>query len=237
MSLPGLTADEFDAVLLSVGSHQSSRPLSPVEVSRCFQRSRESGATLKEIASAVGFGGATMVGRFLRLLTLAPDILHLVNFGESKVSVVAFSTASEIVSAPIDVQSSLAQAVCKFGLTKTETRSVIQLIERSGRTFRECLNDVVMRRPVVIERQLVVGVITETAVADHLASLRQVRRDELLLEVLQELYGDLGSVTAKLGPLRFTVIGGRSVAETIGRDAEFEATIIRRLSSRVRDEC
>ena len=51
-------------------------------------------------------------------------------------SVVGFSTAVEIVSAPRESQDQIVRAVCEFGLTKSETKSVRQLMERSEKVPR-----------------------------------------------------------------------------------------------------
>lgn len=227
--LRGLSPDQFDLLFLSVGSHRARRPLSPVEVGRFCAIAKESGETTERIAAALQLAGPTMIGRFLKLLDLAPRTQHLVDWGESALSVVGFSTAFEIVLVPKELHGRIVSAVCEFGLTKAETRSVRQLIERSTRTPEDCVRDVVGRRAVVIVREVVVGSVDDLRVRKELGKMLQQERDDLLLQVLHELYTMDGEVTAKLGTSRFTVLGGESLRSMVAGDSAFEATVTRQL--------
>ena len=67
-----------------------------------------------------------MVNRFLKVLNLDPQVQHLVDWGESTYSILGFSTAFEVTLLPEELRKQLVDAVCEFGLTKTETTSVRQ---------------------------------------------------------------------------------------------------------------
>ena len=231
MSLRGLSQRELDLLYLSVGSHKLKRALSPIEVGTYCRRAKMAGESVKQIASALRLS-PTMVGRFLKVLQLDTNRHHLVDWGESKFSVVGFSTASEVVLIPESMQQQMVDAVCQYGLSKNEARSVRQLLERSGRPFDNCVNDVIGRRPIVVFRELVVGSITDNLMIERLAGMLQLERDALLLDVLSERYPDTGSITAKLGIRRFTVLGGKSVRTTIGRDPDFEFHVTSELAAK-----
>ena len=170
-----------------------------------------------------------MVGRFLKLLDLDPPTQHLVDWGESALSVVGFSTAFEIVSVPKELHARITSAVCEFGLTKAETRSVRQLIERSARAPEDCVRDVVGRRAIVIVREVVVGSVDDIRVRKGLERMLQQERDDLLLHVLHNLHAIDGEVTAKLGTTSFTVLGSESLRSMIADNSGFEATVTSQL--------
>ena len=218
--LRGLSQDEFDLLYLSIGSHRTKRPLSPIEVGQYCATAKAAGETINRISKSLPLAGPSMVTRFLRILDLDSRIQHLVDWGESTFSVVGFSTAFEIVAVPKDVHERMVNAVCQYGLTKAEAKSIRQLLERSTRSFKDCVHDVVARRAVLVIREVIVGRIANSLVCEHLGRMLQNERDDLLDGVLHDLYPTVGKVTAKLGDARFTVLGGESVRATIASDPQ-----------------
>ena len=232
--MKGLTQSEFDATLLSIGSHKVARPLSPVEVAYNCDKAKRAGETLKEIATKCGLKGTDMITKFLKLLELEPEILHLVDWGESKYSLIGFSSASQILQLPPELHKEIANAVCQHGLTKTQTKSVRQLYLRSKRQLEECIADVVARSPITVVREVVIGSIDDESLTRNLADMLQAERDMLLSNLLKELYPEIGEFTGKLGEQRFTVIGGKSVGETLGRDRDFETRVCQALTKKIK---
>jgi hypothetical protein len=233
MQIAGLTKSEIDETLLSVGSHKVVRPLSPVEVAFNCKKAAVAGVAKTKMAAAFGLKGTTMIDKFQKLVELDPDILHLVDWGDSKFTAIGFSCAGEIVKMPKEFHKEIAIAVCQHGLTKAQTKSVRQLVQRSKRQIQDCISDVIARRPITTIREVVVGEIVEEKLFRHLIDMLQVERDMLLNKILIKAYPQIGDFTAKLGERRFTVIGGKSVGETIGRDSDFEARIEQALLNKV----
>lgn len=232
--LLGLSEEEFDRLHLSVGTHRSNRPLSPIEVGCYCLAIRDSGVRLKEIARHLSLEGPSMIARFVKILDLDEEIQHLVDWGESMASVIGFSTAFEIVSAPNEIHRDLAYAVCERGLTKSEVKSVRQLTERSSKPLTQCIEEVFNRRAVNVIRQVIIGAIDNEDTAQKLGGLLQSERDELLSKVLTTLYPKIEDFTGKLGQSHFTVIGSNSVGATIGADPEFEESVSNLLADKVK---
>jgi hypothetical protein len=231
----GLKQNELDATLLSVGSHRVVRPLSPVEVAINCDKAIKAEETKKEIAIGLGLTGTSMIDKFLKLLNLDPEILHLVDWGDSKFTVIGFSCAIEVVQLPIELHKEMTNAVCKHNLTKVQAKSVRQLFQRSKRRLEECIADVVARQSIIVIREIVIGEIADTMLVENLVDMLQMERDVLIKNALEELYPGIGEFTGKLGKQRFTVIGGKSVGETIGRDRDFESRISKLLVGRIRN--
>ena len=69
----GLSSAEVRQLILSVGTHKSERPLSPVEVAQLMQKAVKAGENRKEIAARLLLEDSSIIGRFIRLLQLPPD--------------------------------------------------------------------------------------------------------------------------------------------------------------------
>jgi hypothetical protein len=223
--LQGLTREEFRKTVFSVGdAHRTDRPLSPVEVATVFHKALKAGSSRKEIAGAFQLDSA-MVARFLRLTELAPEIHHLIDWGKSKESAIGFSTASELCRAPRGDHDELAAAILKHGASKEETTSIIQLRERSGDSLGACISRVISRRPSVRVFQVVLGAVTAASLQQRLASLPQAERDKALRSVMRRLYPKMQTYSAKLGDVRFTVVGEQAVTENLAKDPAFESHV------------
>lgn len=223
--LSGLTQQLFRKALFSVGTARGpERPLSPVEVSNVFHSALQAGASRNAIAKTFQLN-STMVARFLRLLDLPSEIHHLIDWGKSKQSAIGFSTASELCRAPRIEQSALAAAILKYGATKDETISIIQLRNRSREPLGICISRVIGRRPTVRLFQVVVGAITSSVLHKKLAALPQLERDKALETLLRSIYPQMQRYSAKLGESQFTIVGQQSVAENIARDGTFESKV------------
>ena len=210
MSLPGLSQQEFTDLLLSVGkSLQGRRPLSPVEVGKHCTKSIAAGATPKQITEALMMTDRTMVKKFQRLSDLVPEARHLVGWGHSGDRSISFSTATLLASMSETDQDITGQAVLRHRLTRDETRSIIQLLERSGDTLEACIDRVIRRRPIVRLRYMILGAVIDESAKASLSTLSQNQRDDLLNQVLSRNFPNTDKFTTKLGIDRFTIIGGK----------------------------
>jgi len=229
--LRGLTKQEFSQLLLSVGrTPKEQRPLSPVEVGQYCQKAETVGGHARdEITFELYMSDKGMVPKFIRLLELDPSVQHLVEWGHSNDGAIAFSAAALLVRFDKSVQKNIAKKIMEHRLTKTELTSIIQLVTRSQQSPAQCVARIVKRRPITVVRHVIIGSVVGKKLQTHLQSRTQKERDQLAQQVFAEHYPDLKHVTVKLGPKRFTVIGGSLVATAIANDKDFEATISQHL--------
>lgn len=215
----GISEQERKKLLLSIGTHKGSRPLSPVEVASLLDRVTQAGMASEELAAALYLEGTTMLGRFRRLLTLAPEVAHLVDWGTSE-GTLGFSAAQELARLPSQEQQSvLAEACLRHNLSSSEVRQVVQLVLRSKRRVADCVTEVVGMRPTVEVRHVFVGSVSESLRA-HLAKMTQLQRNELLQAALNSAYPKVAFPVARLGIDRFTMSGGPELAVVMGTDFE-----------------
>lgn len=224
--LPGLTQAEFTALLLSVGkTNRDRRPLSPVEAGLLCTKSITAGSNAGDIARACHLKDSSMISKFLRVTDLSPEIRHLVSWGNSGDGALGFSTAAEVMKLPAVSHSVACTAALQHRFTRDEMRSVVQLVERSGDSLEECIVRVVRRRPVVRVRQVVLGAVTDEPLKRALAGMTQLERDDLLSDTVRGLFPSARDFTAKLGGDRFTIIGGKSIADTVAVEPRMEVLI------------
>ena len=232
--LPGLTPAEFTAILLSVGkTSRDRRPLSPVEAGQLCAKSIAAGANADEIAKACQLKDRSMVSKFLRVTGFAPEIRHLVSWGNSGDGALGFSTAAEVMKLPAVDHGAACTAALQHRLTRDEMRSVVQLVERSGDSLDECVVRVVRRRPVVRIRQIVLGAVMDDHLKQALGGMTQLERDDLLGDTIRQLFPSARDFTAKIGVDRFTIIGGKSIADTVAADPQMERLINNGLQERL----
>jgi hypothetical protein len=201
--ITGLAREQIRDLILSVGTHQDVRALTPVEVATYFQTALDAGASREEIAEACLLEPTTaMIGRFLKLLDLAHDIQHLVVFG-TRADSLSFTQAMEIARlSDLATQSALANAVLENGLSKDEVRAICQLLERSEHEVEEAVDQIVKLRLQIDRYFVLMGSIQETGAREFLKSKTQLERDEILVAALNELAFEGGG---HLGVDRFTV--------------------------------
>lgn len=232
--LPDLTQAEFTALLLSVGkTARDRRPLSPVEAGELCARSVAAGSNADDIAKACQLKDRSMVSKFLRVKDLEPEIRHLVSWGNSGDGALGFSTAAELMKLPSRDHGKACTAALQHRLTRDEMRSVVQLVERSGDLLDDCVARVVRRRPVVRVRQIVLGAITDDSTRQSLKGMTQLERDDIFGEVIRCVFPTADDFTAKLGVERFTIIGGKRIADTVASEPQMEQLINTALKERL----
>jgi len=224
--LPGLTKLEFQRLQFSVGkTTRQRRPLSPVEVGELCAKCVAAGACPNEITEALKMTDKGMVPKFLRVKDIVPTVRHLVSWGFSGDAAVGFSVAAQLARLPQKHHLPLAEGILKYGLSRNEMISVIQLLERSQDPLELCVQRVVRRRPVVRLQQIVLGSVTAESSVLKLRALSQLERDDILDGIIHRLFPNAKDFTAKLGTDRFAIIGGKSVAETVAMDPKIELNI------------
>jgi hypothetical protein len=225
--LPGLPPDIHRGLLLSVGSHKGTRPLSPSEVANGLKDAIAAGTSSKDLAAMLHLNGPSMISRFVRLLDLPPSVLHLVDWGQTNVTI-AFTAASELSRLKShEDQVALSKAALESELTSSEVKSVVQMQLRSKKPIAECIAAIIDLRSTVIKRHVFIGGITSAELIERLRALRQVERDDLLKSVLASTLPAVSDVAGRLGHDRFTLsVENQQAADGIlAMPGGFEAAI------------
>lgn len=207
MTLEALTPEEKKLLLLSIGTHRGARLLSPVEVASLLRKAIEGGASLAECAASVHLEGPSWVSRFLSLLKLPDDVRHVIHWGRSG-GTLAFTSAFELSRLDdASDQRRAVQAVLEYDLNTSEVRQLVQARKRSNKNIDECVTAVLKMRPQIETRHVFIGSVLRDDSRARLRQLSQMRRDEILQSILINTFKDL-RVTGRLGPEKFTLVGG-----------------------------
>lgn len=232
--LQGLAGEELRDLILSVGTQGNQRRLSPVEVATLIQVARTAGESNTTIAAAAHLEGTSMIGRFLKLLTLDPEVQPLVGWGATR-STIGFSTAVEVARLAQPDQAKATLAAIEHGFTRMEAKDLAQLRLRSGRPLEDCLREIVGMRKQVEIVHVLVGHVVDPAVIALLADTRQKDRDSILAGALAEAVPGLGpSVSARLGSTNFVISADPvDAAKLDAAFADFEEGISGLLATKV----
>ena len=221
----GLTDQEYQNLILSVGTHRRARRLSPLEVALLIQKAVEAGMTRKQCADELRIG-TSQVSTFLKLLTLTPNLQHLADWRGSKGASISFSTMAELARLSSRDQVKVAESVLCHSLKWKEVVQLVQIITRSGKTIEECISNILDMRPQIETRHLFVGSITIERLRHHLANVPQSDRDSMMSRALVKLFGPTYEASGKLGSKEFTVMSQHDLPQLLNYEPdEIEKTI------------
>jgi hypothetical protein len=209
-----LTPELAKKLILSAGTRLSNRPLSPIEVASAMKQAKENGMTTKELADALYFEGTTMIGRYIKLLSLSTQIQPLIGWG-SDASTLSFSTASEIARLTPNEQTIFSRAVLSHQLGLSEVKQIVQIRQRLGKAIEQAIQAVLDQRTVVIQRHVIVGAVMAEDLRRQLAQMTQEERNTLLRQTLEKRGPGFASIGAKLGPDNFTLVGDKQFQKAI----------------------
>lgn len=203
----GLSSSEVRQLILSVGTHKSERPLSPVEVAKLMWKAEKAGEKRREIAARLLLEDSSIIGRFIRLLRLPPDVQQLTGWG-SDPATLSFTAGSEIARLE-DKQEQLVLATAALAnrFNKSEIMQVVQIRKRSGKSIKECIKIVLNQRPVIERRHVIIGSLQSEKLKDSLKEISQLERDALLQSALDRYGPNIQRLGSKLGDRYFLLIG------------------------------
>ena len=202
-----LEPHELKGLILSVGTHRTERPLSPLEVGVLVRKATQRGTDLKELAEATQLEGTTQLSRFTKLLELPSDTHHLIDWGKSAGGV-GFTTAFEIarLESAEDKRAAMA-AVMQHGLSSAEARSLVQLRKRGGKSIADCVAATVKMRPTIEVRRVFIGAVSDADMRTKLSMKTQAERDRMIAACARRQGLGDAKIVAKLAPDRFTIVG------------------------------
>jgi ParB-like chromosome segregation protein Spo0J len=203
----GLSSYEVGQLILSVGTHRSERPLSPVEVAKFMQRALDAGEKRAEIAGRLHLEDSTIIGHFTRLLSLPAQVQQLVGWG-SDPATVSFTAAATIARLQYpQEQSILTKAALENQFRKSEIIQVVQIWQRSKNPIENCIKAVLDQRPIVEKRHLIIGELRSEELKAALKQVSQLERNNLLQSTLERYVPDIPSLGCKLGDVYFLLVG------------------------------
>ena len=215
----GLEPQEYQALLRSVGTHRGERVLSPLEVSRLLKKAMTAGATRKQCADSLHLG-QTLVGNFLKLLELDPDIRHLVDWGNSTGATISFSSMVVLARLRRADQIQAADAILRYQLTSSEVVQLVQISERSPKILGQCIDGILDLRPKIEIRHLFAGAVNSENLRQHLATLSQEKRNQLFDSVMATLLDSKGLISGRLGETNFTILSSLDFPTRLGLDPD-----------------
>ena len=227
--LPGLSSQELKDLLMSVGTHQKKRRLSPMEVSKILHKTISSGAGLEECRNFVQLKDRSVLKNFLTLSKLSPGLQHLVDWGQSDATI-SFTASTEISRLNEDEQQVLGENALKHRLRKNEVKQIVQLRRRSRRKIEDCIDEIVGMRPQIETRYMFVGIVRK-GLRRKLLEMKQLERDLLFSRVVFHAYPEIEKKSFRLGEEMFTIVTDEDGANQLkaGGDECFEESINRSL--------
>jgi hypothetical protein len=162
---PQFTAEERAGLLTSVGGSHARR-LSPVEVGTLLRREHDRGVPTRALAEALHLApGTSVLTWFLRLPDLPAEVQSLVEFGRPKAGL-NLTQAAEIarLSGDRSAMQRLAVLAVEEQLTGSETRSVVQIVQRRGVPVDDAVRETVGGRPQIERLHVILGQLSAVAV-------------------------------------------------------------------------
>lgn len=203
----GLSPSEVRQLILSVGTHKSERPLSPVEVAKLMEKTLKAGEKRNEIADRLYLDDSTIIGRFIRLLSLPDHVKQFIGWG-SNPATVSFTAASEIARLnSTQDQSALAKLALENQFNKSEIIQVVQIQQRSERSIEDSVKAVLDQRPVIEKRHIIIGNLQSERLKDDLKQIPQLERNNLLQSALDRYGPNIPRLGSKLGSGYFLLVG------------------------------
>lgn len=232
--MKGLSAREHQSLILSVGTHATSRRLSPLEVSALISKAIRSGMTRSQCADALRVK-ADQISRFLRLLKLNPEVSRLAGWGRKDKDSIPFTTLTYLDRLSSDDQFSVAEAALTHRLTKEEVKQIVQIAVRSGDSAREATQKVLQLRPQVEERHAYLGIIRSRELQRSIETLNEEQRRALIQRALSTVLGCHHGAHGQLSPFTFSVSSKPSLTDLTGMDADQIEVLLNRVLDRARN--
>ncbi len=229
-----LTPELKRDLILTLGSDRAERRFDPLKTAQTLDQALKGGGSFKEVADLVGFKGTSVLREIHRLLRLAPEIQHLVQW-RARPPALSMTSASYVARLD-DTSDQLAaiQAILEHDFSSTETRQLIETRFKSKLPIGECVKSMMRLRPHIDKKHLLVGAIISQDLSHSLEDMAQAERDELLrLAVLHGL-GELSPWSGTLGSTRFTLIGGENFLDEVNASvSNFEEAINKSLEAEI----
>lgn len=205
--MKGLLPNEIRELILSVGRQRSKRPLSPIEVAKLMQRALDAGEKRTDIADRLYLEDPSIIGRFIRLLSLPLQVQQLIGWG-SDPTTVSFTAAAIIARLKSSQEKiDLAKTVLENQFNKSEIIQIVQIRQRSGNPLESCIKEVLNQRPLTERRHVIIGELQSEKLKDKIRQIPQLERNDLLRSILERTAPGIPSLGATLSERFFLLVG------------------------------
>ena len=210
--LKGLTQEEYSKLVRSVGTRQGRRKLSPNEISQLLAKAKAAGATVKECAEELSVG-STIITAFLKLQKIDGSLRYRAGWGKVKEGSIPFSTIAHIANLSLGKQRQATDSTLKYSMTEKEVRNLVQLVERSKKSFNDCVREIMDLRPKIEKQYLFIGGIADESIKKVLLTKTQEERDVLMVRVMSRIDPRLCSIHPRLGEKEFSITADHKITE------------------------
>ena len=211
MSLKGLSQRELYKLKRTIGVSNSNKKaeFTPLDAYKIIVKAIENGNSRKEIATYLKLTSSTLIGRTINLFRdLEPSLHNKVIYGSRrerliKDGFIGYQQAVELSKLDSKLQIKLYDLIVKQKYNWGDILSIKQLLERSGKSFEEIINEINERKGIT-ETLHIVEQINLKETSPKLNSKSQDTRDKIFSAMVKELFDEkikdsyLGAVTYKV---------------------------------------
>jgi len=230
----GLTTEEWRNLVLSIRTHRKERRIPPTEVARLMAIALQN-TTKETLSQELQLDDPTMIGRFVRLVSVPSEFHPLITWGTGK-GLISLTAASEAarVQHEADLRE-LLNAIVSYGMSGREVKQSLQAYSDGEKPMADSIRETIAERPQVTKRFVLAGAITPE-LQNVLAQFDTAKRESLLARAIRAIILPSEQFTAKLGDDRFIIVtseeGNRSLITAGERTGSDFGELIRRQLSR-----
>ena len=204
-------------LVLSVGTHRRTRPLSPIEVGIAVDYEINQGTSSTELAGDLLLKDTSILQKFRNLARLTPELHHLVDWGASPATI-SMSSAAEIARLKTSAdQNLLADSLLENRITWKEILQIVELSSKQIASLPAVIEQILNARPKLVHQHIFIGAVSRLEMSELLAAMTQQQRDTILAKVLANVLPKGISAKGRLGSSRFDIVGGEDLAKLLGQ--------------------
>ena len=209
MKLPGLSEQQTSDLKFSVNPITGyPRPLSPIEVMELIQVLVDNGVNKKDISEKLDTELSNVTNYYDRMKKLIPEVQELVGWNQTdkKQLKLGYSSVWHYSRLGDNGQLWIYKKHLEHNCTRDEIRDTAQLFDRGFGNLEACFNEILDRRTKKEELTLITGKITKDIVEANLKNISQAKRDNILSDILTNLFSIDSHIKSTLTPKKFYIL-------------------------------
>lgn len=209
MKLPGLSEQQTSDLKFSVNPITGyPRPLSPIEVMELIQVLVDNGLNKKDISEKLDTELSNVTNYYDRMKKLIPEVQELVGWNQTdkKQLKLGYSSVWHYSRLGDNGQLWIYKKHLENNCTRDEIRDTAQLFDRGFGNLEACFNEILDRRTKKEELTLITGKITKDIVEANLKNISQAKRDNILSDILTNLFSIDSHIKSTLTPKKFYIL-------------------------------
>ena len=209
MKLPGLSEQQTSDLKFSVNPITGyPRPLSPIEVMELIQVLVDNGLNKKDISEKLDTELSNVTNYYDRMKKLIPEVQELVGWNQTdkKQLKLGYSSVWHYSRLGDNGQLWIYKKHLEHNCTRDEISDTAQLFDRGFGNLEACFNEILDRRTKKEELTLITGKITKDIVEANLKNISQAKRDNILSDILINLFSIDSHIKSTLTPKKFYIL-------------------------------